>query len=123
MGKSRLPAVWGCSTLGRLVELFGKFVEKMGEAPMDEKLVAACQMFLVPAAILFAAQSAQLGCTDFIGGQGYLTPTETPPLRWPTFSLPLPSSRPLFIFGCGARNGRTAFSIHCSRTRAWSSSG
>jgi len=55
MGKSRLPAVWGCSTLGRLVELFGKFVEKMGEAPMDEKLVAACQMFLVPAAILFAA--------------------------------------------------------------------
>src|SRR6266481_5117993 len=28
---------------------------KMGEAPMDEKLVAACQMFLVPATILFAA--------------------------------------------------------------------
>src|SRR5258708_28927041 len=27
----------------------------MGEAPMDEKLVAACQMFLVPATILFAA--------------------------------------------------------------------
>jgi hypothetical protein len=27
----------------------------MGEAPMDDKLVAACQMFLVPATILFAA--------------------------------------------------------------------
>ena len=27
----------------------------MGEAPTDEKLVAACQMFLVPATILFAA--------------------------------------------------------------------
>jgi len=27
----------------------------MGEAPMDEKLVAACQMFLAPATILFAA--------------------------------------------------------------------
>jgi hypothetical protein len=33
----------------------GKFVGKMGEAPMDDKLVAACQMFLVPATILFAA--------------------------------------------------------------------
>src|SRR5258706_15333246 len=62
-----------------------------------------------------------LGCIDFIGGQGYLTPTETRPLRWPTFSLPPPSSRPLFIFGCGARNGRTVFSIHCSRARAWTS--
>jgi hypothetical protein len=33
----------------------GKFVGKIGEAPMDDKLVAACQMFLVPATILFAA--------------------------------------------------------------------
>ncbi len=33
----------------------GKFVEKMGEAPMDEKLIAACHMFMVPATILVAA--------------------------------------------------------------------
>jgi hypothetical protein len=42
----RAPA--GCGTLGLPI---CKFVEKMGEAPMDEKLVAACQMFLVPATI------------------------------------------------------------------------
>ena len=52
VGKDSLRAPAGC---GRLGVPLCKFVEKMGEAPMDEKLVAACQMFLVPATILFAA--------------------------------------------------------------------
>jgi hypothetical protein len=38
-----------------LADNLGKLVGKTGEVPMDDKLVAACQMFLVPATILISA--------------------------------------------------------------------
>jgi len=52
----QFPAV-GNSACARLqvAEHWARRFGKDGEAPMDEKLVAACQMFLVPATILFAA--------------------------------------------------------------------
>ena len=104
---------------------------------MDEKLVAACQMFLVPAAILFAALAVAtreaLKTLLCIIGVVISTAWLYRLYRWTGLSdadrntafalayifFAAAVIAALFIFGCGARNGRTVFSIHCSRTRAW----
>jgi len=102
---------------------------------MDEKWFATCQIVLVlqpfllqrwpwrqrkaledPACMIGVVVSTAWLCYDF-RWTGLSDADRNQPLRWPTFFFALPSSAPLFIFGCGHKGRKTGqrltvFSIH-----------